>query len=208
MRAVISDYLRTPFHRAHKGDLATVRREDMLDATVRSIIERNNIELIEGTYITTNFTVDSYDPKQRFILPNSGIDTTTIRVTVKPSKTSNTSRTYHQTGTVTSCHGHYTSNQTLFEINGESPVYWIQEIEGERYELIFGDGIFGKKLEAPSFIEVSYIVCNGSDGNGVCNSPNDCDCIDGYYGGYDSTCIACSLAIKLLPYLKLRAHLL
>ena len=45
MRAVISDYLRTPFHRAHKGDLASVRPEDMLDATVRSIIERNNIDV-------------------------------------------------------------------------------------------------------------------------------------------------------------------
>ena len=127
----------------------------------------NNIQLVEGTYITTNFTVDSYDPKQRFILPNSGIDTTTIKVTIKPSRNSNTSRTYHQTGAVTSCHGHYTTNQTLFEVNSESPIYWVQEIEGERYELIFGDGIFGKKLEAPSYIEVSYVVCSGADGNGV-----------------------------------------
>jgi len=127
----------------------------------------NAIQLVEGTYINTTFTVDSYDPKQRFILPNSGIDTTTIRVTVKPSKTANTSRKYAQTGAVTSCHGHYTTNQTLFEINGESPVYWVHEIEGERYELIFGDGIFGKKLDAPSFIEVSYVVTNGEEGNGI-----------------------------------------
>tara|TARA_R100000664_G_scaffold13172_1_gene21134 strand:+ start:206 stop:2491 length:2286 start_codon:yes stop_codon:yes gene_type:complete len=127
----------------------------------------SNIELLEGTYITTNFTVDSYDPKQRFILPNSGIDTTTIKVTIKPSRNSNTSRIYNQTGAVTSCHGHYTTNQTLFEVNSESAIYWIQEIEGERYELIFGDGIFGKKLEAPSYIEVSYVVCSGADGNGI-----------------------------------------
>ena len=52
-----------------------------------------NIELLQGTQITTNFTVDSYDPNQRFILPNSGVDTTTIKVTVKPSQRSNTSRT-------------------------------------------------------------------------------------------------------------------
>ena len=127
----------------------------------------NGVQLVEGTYINTTFTVDSYDPKQRFILPNSGIDTTTIRVTVKPSKTANTSRKYAQTGNVTSSHGHYTTNQTLFEVNSESPVYWVQEIEGERYELIFGDGIFGKKLDAPSFIEVSYVVTNGEEGNGI-----------------------------------------
>jgi len=141
--------------------------DDIIKPVNRNRALFSNVQLIEGTYITTNFTVDSYDPKQRFILPNGGIDTTTIRVTVKPSRTSNTSRTYHQTGSVTSCHGHYTTNQTLFEINSESPIYWIQEIEGERYELIFGDGIFGKKLEAPSFIEVSYVVSNGENGNGV-----------------------------------------
>ena len=129
----------------------------------------NNVELVEGTYITTNFTVDSYDPKQRFILPNSGIDTTTIRVTIKPSQFSNTRRKYHQTGQVVGCHGQHTNTQSLFEVNSESPVYWIQEIEGERYELIFGDGIFGKKLETPSYIEVSYVTTNGVDGNGICS---------------------------------------
>ena len=147
----------------------------------------NNIELIEGTYITTNFTVDSYDPQQRFILPNSGVDTTTIRVIVKPSKASNTSRTYQQTGSVTSCHGNYTTDQTLFEVNNESPVYWVQEVEGERYELIFGDGIFGKKLEAPSYIEVSYIVSNGVDGNGGCNATFNGTLSDGRSGGITLT---------------------
>ena len=144
-----------------------------LDDITKPVFNRRavftDIELVEGNYITTNFTVDSYDPNQRFILPNTGIDTTTIRVTVKPSQFSNTSRKYAQTGSVTSCHGHHTTNQTLFEVNGNSAVYWIREIEGERYELIFGDGIFGKKLEAPSYIEVSYIVTNGKDGNGICS---------------------------------------
>ena len=51
----------------------------------------------------------------------------------------------------------------------ESPVYFVQEVEGERYELIFGDGIFGKKLDAPSFIEVSYLVTGGELANGVQN---------------------------------------
>ena len=144
-----------------------------LDEITKTVTGRralfNNVELVEGTYITTNFTVDSYDPQQRFILPNSGIDTTTIRVTIKPSQFSDTSRKYHQTGQVVGCHGQHTNTQSLFEVNSESPVYWIQEIEGERYELIFGDGIFGKKLETPSYIEVSYVTTNGADGNGICS---------------------------------------
>ena len=114
----------------------------------------NNVELIEGIYLKANFTVDAYNPNQRFILPNTGVDTTTIRVTVKPSKNSNTSRKYKQVS-------------KLYEVNSESPIYWIHEIEGERHELLFGDGVFGKKLESPNYIEVSYIVCNGKKGNGI-----------------------------------------
>ena len=164
----------------HKGLVATTTEFtnesftfNILDDITKTVFNRRavftDVELIEGNYINTTFTVDSYDPNQRFILPNSGIDTTTIRVTVKPSKFSSTSRKYAQTGNVTSCHGNHTTNQSLFEVNGESAVYWLREVEGERYELIFGDGIFGKKLEAPSSIEVSYIVTNGKDGNGICS---------------------------------------
>ena len=103
-------------------------------------------------YITSSFVVDSFDPNQRFILPNSNIDTSTIRVSVKPNQLSDISRKYRQA-------------DSLFGITSESPVFWTQEIEDERYELIFGDGVFGKKLEVPNFIEVSYLVNNGQNGN-------------------------------------------
>ena len=42
-------------------------------------------------------------------------------------------------------------------LTGDSPVFWVQEIEDSRYELIFGDGVFGKKLEEPNFVEVTYL---------------------------------------------------
>ena len=116
----------------------------------------NDIAVQEGVYITSTFTVNSFDPDQRFILENSGIDISTIRVIVKPSESSTVTRKYSQ-------------SESLFDINSDSPVYFIQEIEGERYELIFGDGIFGKKLEAPSFIEVSYLITSGSLANGISN---------------------------------------
>jgi hypothetical protein len=116
----------------------------------------NNIPIYEGIYLTQTFVVNSFDPNQRFVLDNSGIDLSTIRVIVKPSESSTVTRKY-------------TKADSLFEINGDSPVYFCQEVEGERYELIFGDGIFGRKLEAPSFIEVSYLVTNGEVGNGIQN---------------------------------------
>ena len=45
MRAVIADYVRTPFHRAHKGELAQVRPEDMLNATVTEILDRTKVNV-------------------------------------------------------------------------------------------------------------------------------------------------------------------
>ena len=108
----------------------------------------------EGIYLTKTFTVDSFDPDQRFILPNTNIDIATLRVNVRPSKLSSVSRKY-------------TQSNSLFEVNSESAVFFVQEIDGERYELIFGDGVFGKKLEPPNFIEVTYLVTNGNLANGV-----------------------------------------
>ena len=116
----------------------------------------DNIAIYEGIYLTSTFTVNSFDPDQRFILENSGIDLSTLRVVVKPSESSTVTRKYVKA-------------DSLFEVNSESPVYFCQEVEGERYELIFGDGIFGRKLEAPSFIEVSYLVTSGELANGIQN---------------------------------------
>ena len=126
--------------------------DDITVPVLDDVASFNDIDVYEGTYITSTFTLDSLNPNQRFILPNSSIDTSSIRVSVKPNQFSNISRKYRQA-------------DSLFGVTSESPVFWVQEIEDERYELIFGDGVFGKKLEAPNYIEVSYLVNNGEDGN-------------------------------------------
>lgn len=128
--------------------------DDITVPVVDNIASFDNIDVYEGTYITTNFTVDSFNPNQRFILPNSQIDTSSIRVIVKPSVFSDISRKYRQA-------------DSLFDVTSESPVFFVQEIEDERYELIFGDGVFGTKLEAPNYIQVSYLVSNGELANGI-----------------------------------------
>lgn len=128
--------------------------DDITVPVVDNIASFDNIDVYEGTYITTTFTVDSFNPNQRFILPNSGIDTSLIRVIVKPGTTSDVSRKYRQA-------------DSLFTVTPESPIFFVQEIEDERYELIFGDGVFGLKLQAPNYIEVSYLVSNGELANGI-----------------------------------------
>jgi len=119
-----------------------------------NIAQFSDVEIYEGTRITQNFTVDSYQPNQRFILNNPGIDINSITVSVKPSSTATVSRKYRL-------------STSLFDITSESPVFFVQEIEDERYELIFGDGIFGLKLQEPNYIEVSYTVSNGSSANNL-----------------------------------------
>ena len=114
----------------------------------------DNITVFEGTYTTNTFTIDSYTPNQRFILPNTGIDISTIRVIVKPTKNSSVKTTY-------------TKSDSLFDVTSDSTVFFVQEIEDERHEIIFGDGIFGKKLDSPNYIEASYLISSGAEGNNV-----------------------------------------
>ena len=126
--------------------------DDITVQVIDDIASFDNVDVYEGTYITSTFTLDSLTPNQRFILPNSNVDTSSIRVSVKPNQFSDISRKYRQA-------------DSLFAVTSESPVFWVQEIEDERYELIFGDGVFGKKLESSNYIEVSYLVNNGENAN-------------------------------------------
>ena len=110
-----------------------------------------DVEIIEGTVLSNTFTYSSRNPNQRFILPNSGIDTDTISVIVTEGGRK----------------AKYILQDSLFDIDSTSRVFFLQEIEDERYEIIFGDGIFGKKLEEGYQIDVSYIVSNGDSANGI-----------------------------------------
>ena len=114
----------------------------------------DDIIISEGTLLTSNFTYSGRNPNQKFILPNSGIDTELIAVSVKGNQQSTTSTKY-------------TTQDSLLDVKSDSKVYFLQEIENERYEIFFGDGIFGKKLEEGNFITANYITCNGDSANGV-----------------------------------------
>ena len=112
----------------------------------------NNLTLSEGVYLTKTFTIDYSQPNQRFILPNSNIDTTSIRVTVKST-----------TNEI------YALYDNILRVDSTSKLFLIQEIEDEQYEILFGDGILGKKPPAGATVSVSYIVTNGPLANGAAN---------------------------------------
>ena len=128
--------------------------EDITIPVVNGIAQFNNIEIYEGNFVTQDFTVDTSLFNQRYILDNSFIDTSTIKVKVKPSSSSTSTVTYKQI-------------DNIIGITSTSSSYLLQEIEDERYELIFGDNVIGRKLSNDNFINVSYITTDGKDGNGA-----------------------------------------
>ena len=117
----------------------------------QSVAEFQDVEIKEGNYVIETFTFNSAIP-QRFILQNAGIDTSTLKVTVRP--------TFNSTSVV-----EYRLADSIIGFDGTSQVFFLQEGEDERYEIIFGDGILGKKLDSNNYIEVSYITTNGSAAN-------------------------------------------
>ena len=123
---------------------------------VNNIAQFNSIEIIEGTYTSESFVVDSLVPNQKFILSNPNIDTSTLNVYVRDSEGSSVVRKFNLAN-------------TIFDVDSTSRVFYIQEIEDQRYELIFGDGIFGKKINNGNVIEVSYNISSGEESNGASN---------------------------------------
>ena len=112
-----------------------------------------NVPIQEGNLLTNTFIVNTSLSNQRFILDNANIDTNTIKVKVFPSGGSFSEP--------------YLVTDNILNVDATSKVFFLNEIEDERYELVFGDGVLGKKLENNTLVEVSYLVTSGPASNGV-----------------------------------------
>ena len=112
----------------------------------------NNLDIYEGSYLTKQYTIDYSQSNQKFIIPNSNVDTSTIRVTT--------------TGATTEVYSLY---ENIINVDKTSKLFLIQEIEDEKYQILFGDNLIGKKPDDGSLINISYIVTNGKSANGSAN---------------------------------------
>ena len=113
----------------------------------------SNISVHEGTLLSRIFLVDT-SIDQRFILDSPNIDSSTIRAYVKGINDSGLGRKY-------------SAVDNILNIDNKSEIYLMQEVQDEKYELMFGDGLFGRKLENNQTITVRYIVTDGETGNGA-----------------------------------------
>ena len=127
--------------------------DNISTTVVNGVALFDNIDVYQGTFLTKQFTVDgSLD--QRFILNNSYIDTSTISVYVKG---------INDTGLGIE----YSLVDNILNVDSSSQIYLLQEVQDEKYELLFGDGLIGKKLENNTIVTVTYIVTDGKEGNGA-----------------------------------------
>ena len=127
---------------------------EKVTGTAEDGVAKGTFEIYQGQYLETEFVINDSQPNQRFILPNNGIDTSTIRVGVRENNSSTTSTEYKLV-------------DNIIGVTSTSNIYLIQETTDEKYEILFGDGIFGSKLDNGNVVDISYIKTEGKNGNGV-----------------------------------------
>ncbi len=131
----------------------SIPEDIIVTPTSNGVASFNNISIYEGNYLTKTFVVDSSQTNERYILPNANIDISSIRVEVSDKN-----------GILT-----YNPYTNIFDVNPESRLFLVQEVDDERYQIMFGDNIVGKKPANGATIKVSYIVTNGVEGNNAAN---------------------------------------
>ena len=134
----------------------TVTSSRIIDVNGTSFAQFDDpISVYEGTLLQRVYRVDT-SQDQRYIIDSPNIDSSTLRVYVKGINDVGLGRKYSMV-------------DNILNLSGLSEIYLAQEVQDEKYELLFGDGLFGKKLENQSVITAQYIVTEGESGNGPSN---------------------------------------
>ena len=131
-----------------------ILKDDNKVSVVNKVATFTGVPIYEGSQIVSNTVVDTSIKNQRFIIENAGIDTNTLNVRVYQAANS-------------SIFTDYKVANNILDIGATDKVYFINEIEDEKYEIFFGDGVLGKKLEDNNVVQLSYIVTNGTATNGA-----------------------------------------
>ena len=148
-----------------------VNNSDITIIPADGVYTFRSIAIFEGTYLNYKYTVNTSDIDQRFIIPNDDVDTQTITVRVQNSASD-------------SITNNYTLASGITGLDATSKVYFLQEVEGGRYEIYFGDGVLGKKVEDGNIIILDYIVTNRDAANGA-----DTFSLSGTVGGFSDVTI-------------------
>jgi len=152
-------------------DYQYLTNEDITITPVDGIYKFDNVTLYEGTLVTFKYTYDVNDTDQKFVIPSSLADTSTLKVIVQNSSTDTSQIVY-------SLAGGYNS------VASDTKAYFIQEGSSNKYEVYFGDGVTGKKLEDGNIIILEYVITNTINSNGASKFA-----LSGNVGGYTNVTI-------------------
>ena len=131
----------------------------------------SNLKIKEGTYVTYNYTVDTTDVDQKFLIQSTNADTNTLVVKIQNSDTDTTTNTYTKATSIT-------------ELDSTSKVYFLQESEEGKFEVYFGDGVIGKAIEDGNIVILQYVVSNKAAANGASSFA-----LSGNIGGFSDVTI-------------------
>ena len=131
-----------------------VTNEDITTTPIDGVFTFSNVTIYEGTLVKFKYTVDETDVDQKFVIPNANADTSTLKVSVQNSANDTTLSAYTLSSGYTS-------------VDASSKVYFIQEQRDGKFEVYFGDGVTGKKLENGNVVILEYVVTNKTDSNGA-----------------------------------------
>ena len=112
----------------------------------------NNVDIFEGEIVREVFQVNTANTNQRFVLSNEEIDTDSLAIKISTSTTDTTN-------------SEWSSSLSTIGLSGSSNVYFIVPAEGNKYEVQFGDGVIGRKLNNGNIVEASYRKCNANAAN-------------------------------------------
>ena len=121
---------------------------------VDNVYTFSNLKIYEGTYVTYNYTADTSDVDQKFLIQSENADTTTLTVQVQESATDTTTNTYTKATSIT-------------ELDSDSKVYFLQESDDGKFEVYFGDGVVGKAIADGNIVILKYVVTNKTAANGA-----------------------------------------
>lgn len=143
----------TPFTTTIENTIFTfVNLDSVIIKPENGVYRFSNVEIVEGEPLTYTYRVDVGGPQEKYTIPNKNIDTSTIRVTVQKSFTDLAFSTFERA-------------EDLTVVSSSSKVFYVEQNPSGFYEVFFGDGILGQKLEPGNLVIIEYLISNGSLAN-------------------------------------------
>ena len=135
--------------------------EDVVSPVTNNIayisnVSSDQLKVTEGIYLNFSYTVDNTIPNQKFIIPTANVDTETIKVTVRENALASDIEIF-------------TKVENILDVTSVDKVFFVQETDDSRYELIFGDDVLGKKVTDGQVIDVTFIASSGKSANKLKN---------------------------------------